>query len=553
MDVVSGILGGWFWDNGCKKRGEGVLRRWMMQAAVVGFGVMLLTGPALVAEASQAINVGGRKQLFIDHRFIESPEGIALQPHSADKAEVVLRAVDPDEQWMLWVSSVLEVDGRFYMFYGTRFNASKVEGEKEIWQVMRLATSSDGLTWQRVSVNRFDIGYGLENNIVMVGSWGTVFIDPNETDGYRFYMLGHLKSNKWWSETQFVPTVAKDQKNKKGKLYLCRSKDGVVWEAVKEPVFPFTGDTRYQSLYDPRIKKYVCYLRSRPGGHGSRSVARGESDHLIGAWPYEPDPYMHRRGAGQRDWLMTELPLVMQPDEMDPPLFGIYTPNVNVYPWAEDAYIAFPDEYRRRDGIPSYGRDKRGKPGNEGPLTPGLAVSRDGIGWHRFHTSYVPLGRKGQIDSGTVYMGVGMIRHADELWQYCTVSPHTHHGFGVSLPGMDGGIRRVVQRLDGFVSADAGLERGSFRTPAIVFEGNRLELNVDCGSRGEVWVEIQDEKGVPIPGYTLDDAVSTDLNGVAEEVWWKGGADVGALAGRPVRLRFVMRSACLYAFQFVEK
>jgi hypothetical protein len=50
----------------------------------------------------------------------------------------------------------------------------------------------------------------------------------------------------------------------------------------------------------------------------------------------------------------------------------------------------------------------------------------------------------------------------------------------------------------------------------------------------------------------MDDAVSVDRNGVAQEVWWKEGPDVGKLVGRSVRLRIRMRAAKLYAFQFVD-
>ena len=65
-------------------------------------------------------------------------------------------------------------------------------------------------------------------------------------------------------------------------------------------------------------------------------------------------------------------------------------------------------------------------------------------------------------------------------------------------------------------------------------------------------VELQDEAGKPLPGYTFEDAVSVDRNGVAQEVWWRGDPDVGSLSGRPVRMRVTMRSAKLYAFQFEE-
>ena len=37
---------------------------------------------------------------------------------------------------------------------------------------------------------------------------------------------------------------------------------------------------------------------------------------------------------------------------------------------------------------------------------------------------------------------------------------------------------------------------------------------------------------------------------VDRTVTWKQGADVSSLAGKPVRLRFVLQDADLYAYQF---
>ena len=113
-------------------------------------------------------------------------------------------------------------------------------------------------------------------------------------------------------------------------------------------------------------------------------------------------------------------------------------------------------------------------------------------------------------------------------------------------------IWQAKQRLDGFVSVDAGSDDGWLVTPPIAFEGSRLQLNIDCGAMGEAWVELQDEAGKLFPGYAFEDAVSVDRNGVAQEVWWQTGPDVGSLSGRPVRLKLRMRSAKLYAFQFVK-
>ncbi len=108
-------------------------------------------------------------------------------------------------------------------------------------------------------------------------------------------------------------------------------------------------------------------------------------------------------------------------------------------------------------------------------------------------------------------------------------------------------------RLDGFVSADAEYTGGELTTPPLVFAGERLTLNVDTSGGGEVKVEIQDEAKNPIPGHTLADARPLNGNSIAMPVRWSGGDNVGALAGCPVRLRFVMNDCKLYAFQFGEK
>ena len=115
-----------------------------------------------------------------------------------------------------------------------------------------------------------------------------------------------------------------------------------------------------------------------------------------------------------------------------------------------------------------------------------------------------------------------------------------------------GHVSIAVQRLDGFVSADAPSAGGHIVTPPIVFQGNRLQLNINVNASGEARVELQDPTGRAIPGYCLDECDRIMWNDVAHTVRWRGASDVSAIAGRPVRLRIVMRAAKLYAFQFVS-
>lgn len=65
-------------------------------------------------------------------------------------------------------------------------------------------------------------------------------------------------------------------------------------------------------------------------------------------------------------------------------------------------------------------------------------------------------------------------------------------------------------------------------------------------------VEIQDESGAPIPGFTLDDCPERFQDRIDLPVRWCSEARLGALAGRPVRLRFALYDADIYAMCFVK-
>jgi hypothetical protein len=62
---------------------------------------------------------------------------------------------------------------------------------------------------------------------------------------------------------------------------------------------------------------------------------------------------------------------------------------------------------------------------------------------------------------------------------------------------------------------------------------------------------LQNADGQPLPGFLLADCqeqIGTEIDRVVN---WKGGAGVSALAGKPVRLRFVLKDADVFAFRFM--
>jgi hypothetical protein len=116
--------------------------------------------------------------------------------------------------------------------------------------------------------------------------------------------------------------------------------------------------------------------------------------------------------------------------------------------------------------------------------------------------------------------------------------------------GLHDRLLKLTQRLDGFVSLDAGDEKGEVITKPLVFEGDQLQLNI--AASGAARVALLDQTGKPFEGFSLDDCVPIRADDVRKTVSWKNGAEVGELAGKPVRVNFELRDAKLYAMQFVH-
>ncbi len=89
-------------------------------------------------------------------------------------------------------------------------------------------------------------------------------------------------------------------------------------------------------------------------------------------------------------------------------------------------------------------------------------------------------------------------------------------------------------------------------TKPLIFKGKTLEINFATSVVGSIRVEIQDLGGQPVSGFKLADANEIVGDEIARDVSWKGvhGSDVSQLAGLPVRLRFVMKDADLFAIRF---
>lgn len=416
-------------------------------------------------------------------------------------------------------------------------------------------TSSDGVNFTAPDLGREYLG---ARNVVLedpVGL-GTIFVDPNAPPEERIkYFSGYRGRG----------------------FYVYSSPDGYHFTRNETSALPFRGASQSIVFYDDQRQRYVGYHRSDmlrfKSGKTARTSVMTETTDLMRPWPFNPispaeqtqlsqsrrlgwkNPYYTDNGPLTPPGFGVEYPTVFAPlESIDPVGVDIYVPKCVKYSWADDTYLAFPVMYFHYDGEepPSrqaLGQEKMNR--GSGPLETQLSVSRDGIHWLRYpRPAYVGIGRHAGFDLKKAYMGHGMVRRGDEIWQYYIGSEQYHSPFAKD-PSAREGTFRVVQRFDGFVSADTPYTGGIFTTRPLVFKGNRLVLNIDTDATGYAQVGLLDEQGDPIEGYDLDECIYINGDFIETEVeWLTTGKDLSQLEGRIVQVVVRSRGTKLYSMQF---
>ena len=455
-----------------------------------------------------SLNVGSNKQLFIDNLFFESSTNVALKVHPPVKTgEKNLQREQPWESATLNWFNVMQEGGNYRMWY----ECYDIDG----WPTTDdtsfcYAESTDGIYWTRPNLGLFTYQGSSNNNILyrMIGPPGAnsrvhgtgVFVDPTAPPASRYKAVSQGLFDA------FTPPY---------RIAGMYSADGLQWTRYPAPVCQVFADSQYSGLWDARLQKNVIYGRAFSAT--GRALGRSESADFTN---------------------FAELNLVLATDGNDPTDSDLYNPTALQYPYATNVYLMFPSLYQHTPDT----------------LDIRLAVSRDGVTWTwPERVPFIPLGPIGQFDSGSLYMGQGLIRNGDDLWLYYSGSPLKHNEAELDqliLPGSGRVFSRVVSRLDGFVSADAGTGGGSFLTPSLMFTGNSLKLNVQVSPGGAVRVGLLDACGAPVSGRAIEDCLPITGDGVALVVHWNTGTDVSGRAGNPTKMRVEMQNASLYAFQF---
>jgi len=460
------------------------------------------------------LDIAGQKQLFIDQRFIARSENVALHMNPGQKLDPIV-----DEQGRRidgHVSGVWEDQGKIRLYVGA--------------DDLVVYESDDARHFMRTAVT------------IPHGIFPTLFVDAHEPNPAFRYKLFWIQSGDPFDR-------------QKDGVFAGYSADGITFTEVGR-VLPFYADNPSIVCWDARLGKYVIYTRALAlNSENQRRIARIETDDPLKSWPYT--------ATGEDAMFLTtaNVAVVLAADAEDDPHSDIYYNAFTPYPWAQDAYFMFTAQFRHFSPQRNpYIRPRvEGQWEDFGLLEVQMAVSRDGITWQRpSREPYVPTGLADEWDRWYTVMGPGMVRRGNYVYQYFTSTGRTHDSV-VVRPEYDnvstqlGGIGVVRQRLDGHMSADVDHRGGWMETPALVFKGRHLRLNIDTGAMGTAFVELRDANGKAMAGYTIGDCEEIGGNYIDQAVYWKGGKDISPLAGTPIKLYFKLSRAKLFSFQFTEE
>ncbi|HWQ53061.1 MAG TPA: hypothetical protein VN442_05210 [Bryobacteraceae bacterium] len=465
--------------------------------------------------APESADIGSRRELFLDRHLIERIEGATLRLHSPIPKEDALVLDRPWEGAFCAYFTVIRDAARYLLYYRCVPNAGQ-DGRAD--EATCYAESADGIAWKKPSLGLFEVLGTRENNVVLAGQPPfshnfSPFLDtrPGVPAAERFKALAGV------SKTGLVSFV---------------SADGIHWRKLQDaPVLPPQSRTAYDSqnlaFWSETEGRYVCYFRTFknfPGTKPVRWVSRAVSADFL-KWS--------------------------APEEMsfgDAPPEHMYTNQTSPYFRAPHIYVStaarfmpgrqvLTDEEAASIKVnPKYYRDCSDAV---------LFTTRGGARYDRtFLEAFVRpgIGPQNWV-SRSNYPALNVVQTgADEMSMY------VNRNYGQPTAR----LTRYAMRLDGFASLHGDYKGGEAVTRPVRFRGRMLEINYSTSAAGSVRVEIQDAAGTPLPGFTLADSREIIGDEIARTVAWRDGADVSHLAGKPVRLRFVVKDADVFSWRFRE-
>ena len=472
--------------------------------------ILLLTAlPVLAAGHEKPLELGSRLELFVDDFLIQKIKGLELKLHSPRPAGKILSFDKPWEGNSCFYTTVFRDGDRYLLYYRGSNHPDATPpsviaaGEKVLPQAQQFSCvleSSDGIQWKRPSVGIFEFEGARNNNIVWTGKGA--------------HNLAPLKDPR--------PGVSDSERYKAlagGPLLALRSADGFRWEKMQDA--PVISDGAFDSLnipvWDQERSQYLAIYRDFIDG--VRTIKTATSTDFL-------------------NWTKGEWA-----DFGEAPLEHLYTNGTAPYFRAPHIFISFPKRFHPW-------RNHYADAPRPGISDAVFMTSRDGFHWdRRFMEAFVRPGRdpRNWLNRNNLLAAGTLLTAPDEISLYMIRN--------YKFPSIY--LERMTLRTDGFVSVHADYEGGELLTRLLTFEGSNLVLNFATSAAGSIRLELQDAHGQPLPGFAMEESPVIFGDEIEHEVRWQrsharfnSDKPLARLAGKPIRIRFLLKDADLYSIRF---
>ncbi|MBI4605401.1 MAG: hypothetical protein HY721_25840 [Planctomycetes bacterium] len=474
------------------------------------------------APAPATVQVGLRKQLFVDDHVVAETRGVTRELGQVVKANDGKPVLVADKPWenadLFRFGTVIRDGDRFRMWYLMNDDLAGY------------AESQDGLHWTKPDLGEYE-HHGSRHNNIADSRGLACFLDPHETEP------AHKYKSAYGHPTKIMACLA-------------HSPDGLHWTSYNggEPVTGRAADTVNQLCWDEDARTYRLFTRTDFGRGlyaGTLDESRGTRDMInpdvkanpmawrtVREWCFDREgrwEYKRRQVYSLNGW------------HYEGVRFGLLW----CYEWAGQLGEGTYDLHKRheRDVMNFYIVTARGD--EPWDLT-----------WVYAEKPLVPRGPGGSFDKDWIQAAPNVITWQDKHWIYYCGSRERHDIYrlreGPALTRWQCAIGLATLRLDGFVCLQAKEAPGVVLTKPFRLEGDRLEVNADARD-GRAIVEVLDGDGDPIEGFARSDAEPLHgMDGLRLRPRWSGKESLDTLVGRLVRLRFHLENAKLYAFQPVR-
>lgn len=445
-----------------------------------------------IVMAADPIDIGNRRELFVDGHLVEKMTGdVALKLMKPDPKEVVLVTDSPWEGNTSGYYTLFKDGDLYRMIYRGWQHDEKMKAEHK--EVTCYAESKDGVNWVKPNLGLFEWEGSKDNNIIWLGKGThnfTTFRDDNPAApaAARYKALGGTA----------------------GGLMAFQSPDCIHWKPIGEQLVITDGafDSQNLAFWDAERKEYRAYWRIFTKGVTTKK-------------DWKPEGFRAIRTATSKDFIVWENQADLTYGE-ETPSQHLYTNAIQKYFRAPHLFIGFPTRYLPKEGQ---------------RVEPVLMTSRDGVRFNRWDEEVIsedaPKDRKGNRSN---YMTWGMFQLPEKPGE---VSVYATENYYERTPGR---VRRFEYRVDGFVALRGGRKGGEVLTKMLRYQGQKLRMNYMVREGGSITVEVLDKTGRVIGkskllnGDVVDGVIEWELNPEPDN--------------GETRLRMIIKNADVFSMRF---